>query len=72
MNIKRVLALAAALILFALYGASLILAVMGNPGSRRLLMAAITASIILPALCYAVLVAKRFLSGRRETDKKNR
>ena len=52
MNLRRILALAGVFIILFLYGASLVLAVIGSPGSLELLMAALFCTIVVPAVIY--------------------
>ena len=52
MNLRRILALAGVFIILFLYGASLVLAVIGGPGSLDLLMAALFCTIVVPAVIY--------------------
>ena len=52
MNLRRILALAGVFIILFLYGASLVLAVIGSPGSLDLLMAALFCTIVVPAVIY--------------------
>ena len=62
MKAKRILALLAALLLAGLYGTSLVFALSGSPHTNELLMASLFASILLPVLVYAFVVASRSVS----------
>ena len=52
MNLRRILALAGVFIILFLYGASLVLAVIGSPGSLDLLMQSLFCPIVVPAVMY--------------------
>ncbi len=68
MKAKRILSLLAALLLAGLYGTSLVFALSGSPHTNELLMASLFASILLPVLAYAFVVASRFLGNHEEDD----
>ena len=51
-NAKRILALAAAILLFGMYLSTLIFALIGSPHSIDLLWASIACTIVLPVLLY--------------------
>ena len=63
---RRVLALAGALILAALYLATLILAVTGSDHTMRLLMASLCASIAVPVFIYVVQLAMKAFQKKSE------
>lgn len=69
-KIKRILAGAAALILFAMYAATLIFALIGSPASRKLLMASIACTILLPVLLYAYILVYRLLKGGEDDEER--
>lgn len=71
MNLRRILALAGVILILFLYGASLILALIGSPGALRLLMAALFCTIVVPAVIYGyeiILKAGAQKSGRSLAD----
>ena len=63
---RRVLALAGALILAALYLATLILAVTGSEHTMGLLMATLFASIAVPVFIYVVQLAVKACQKKSE------
>lgn len=64
MNKKRILAILGLILIFCLYAATLILALLDSPFARQCLMAALYCSFFLPVTIYAYT---RFLHFR---DKK--
>lgn len=60
---KRVLAAAGAILLLAMYGLTLIFALMDHPSSEDLLMASIACTILFPVLLYAYILVYRLLKG---------
>ena len=62
-KVKRILALAGAMLLFALYASTLIFAFIDSDVSLTFLRASIACTIILPVLIYAYI-----LVTRRDTD----
>ena len=66
-KIKRILALAGAVLLFALYASTLVFAFIDTSVSQTFLRAAIACTIILPVLIYAYALVYRVT--RRDTDK---
>ena len=65
-KIKRILALAGAVLLFALYASTLVFAFIDTSVSQTFLRAAIACAIILPVLIYAYALVYRVT--RRDTD----
>lgn len=66
MNKRRIAAAAALLLIGALYGATVVLALIDSPGARSCLMAALFCTIVVPPVLYGYLL---FL-GRRPGDTK--
>lgn len=62
-KIKRILAAAGAFLLFAMYGLTLVFALMDHPASGNLLMASIACTILFPVLLYAYILVYRLLKG---------
>ncbi len=68
-KIKRILALLGAILLLAMYGSTLVFALMDHPDAGNLLMGSIYCTIIVPVFLYAVLLAARVLGKKnRESD----
>ena len=65
-KIKRILALAAVIIIAALYLTTLVLSLIGNEASREMLAASITATVILPVLLYIYMWLYRTF-GKQDT-----
>ena len=65
-KVKRILALAGAMLLFALYASTLIFAFIDSDVSLTFLRASIACTIILPVLIYAYILVYRVT--RRDTD----
>lgn len=65
---KRILAAVAALLLFAMYGATLVFSLLNLPASEDLLMASVACTIIFPVLLYAYILVYRVLKGPGEED----
>lgn len=59
MKVKRILALAGAVILFAMYASTLIFALIDHSSTQGLLKASIACTIILPVLLYAYTLVYR-------------
>ena len=66
-KIKRILALAAVLIIAALYLAVVILALTGGSKTRELLAAAIAATVVLPVLLYIYMWLFRVF-GKKDAE----
>lgn len=60
---KRILAAAGAFLLLAMYGLTLVFALMDHPYSEDLLMASIACTILFPVLLYAYILVYRLLKG---------
>ena len=65
-KVKRILALAGAMLLFALYASTLIFAFIDSAVSLTFLRASIACTIILPVLIYAYVLVYRVT--KRDTD----
>lgn len=61
---RRVMALVGIILLLAMYGMTMVFALMGSPASKNLLMAAIFCTIAVPILLYAMQIAARNLRGK--------
>ena len=68
-KIKRILALAGALLLVALYACTLIFALMESPAASGLLAASVAATIQIPVLLYGyILIARLVKEHDRDND----
>ena len=68
-KIKRILALAGALLLVALYACTLIFALMESPAASGLLAASVAATILIPVLLYGyILIARLVKEHGRDND----
>lgn len=66
---KQILALAGALLLFAMYAVTLVFALIGSDHARALLKAAIACTVIVPVFLYAYILVYRVLK-KDESDTK--
>lgn len=66
MNIRRILALAGVFLILLLYGASLVLGIIGSPKALDLLLAALFCTMVIPAMIYgcSVLLKNSDRSGK--------
>ena len=66
MNIRRILALAGVFLILLLYGASLVLGIIGSPKALDLLLAALFCTMVVPAMIYGcgVLLKNSGPSGK--------
>lgn len=67
-NVKRILALAAAILLFAMYACTLIFALIGSPNALNLLWASIACTIILPVLLYGYMLVYRQVHDNQDQE----
>ena len=63
---KRILAILCIVILVALYVITLITAIVGNPASNNMFMAAVAANIILPVMMWVYLQTAKYLKRKGE------
>ena len=61
---KRILALAAAVVILGLYVITFFLGVFGSPNTKNWLMASVVMTVVVPVLIYAMFLVARILSGR--------
>lgn len=66
MNFKRGLALFSAILLFLLYGTSVVCAFLGSPLAKNILMASIFCSICLPAALYGYTILLRYMKEQNK------
>ena len=67
-NAKRILALAAAILLFGMYLSTLIFALIGSPHSIDLLWASIACTIVLPVLLYGYMLVFKLTRHNTQFD----
>ncbi len=67
-TIRRILAIIGIILLLALYGSTLVFALIGNPDSMLLFRAAVIATIIVPVLLWAYTFIYRLLKGQDDED----
>ncbi len=65
-TLKRVMALAGAILVAGIWIATLVIAVSG--GSQQLLTAFIVLSVLVPVLIYGILLIARVISGKTAED----
>ncbi len=70
MKLKRILALAAVIILAGMYGAVLVFSLSDSPAAPDLFKAAIFCTVVIPVLLYGfLLIARNVKKGREERRK---
>ncbi len=67
-TVRRILAIIGIILLLALYGSTLVFALIGNPDSMLLFRAAVIATIIVPVLLWAYTFIYRLLKGQDDED----
>lgn len=67
-NAKRILALAAAILLFGMFLSTLIFALIGSPHSIDLLWASIACTIVLPVLLYGYMLVFKLTRHNTPSD----
>lgn len=65
-KLKRILALAGALILAGMYVVTLVLGLTASPAAKDALMAAIACTVIIPCLIYGMMLVARVLDNRKQ------
>ena len=68
MKLRRILALAGIIFLLGLYVTTLICAIIETPFTSQLLQASLFATIIIPVILYAAMLAAKFLKHNHDTD----
>lgn len=68
-KLKRIFALAGAVILTGIYAATLIFALIDSPAASDLLKTSIAATILIPVLLYAFILVARLLKDHGGNDK---
>ena len=64
-RLKRVLALAAAVLLFGMYAVTLVFALMDSPLAGSLLRASLFATLFIPVILYAAILMTRVFTRKR-------
>lgn len=67
-RLKRILALAGALLLACMYIATLVFALMDSPLASGLFRASVAATILVPVLLYGYILVARLLGSRHDDD----
>ena len=67
-RLKRILALAGALLLACMYIATLVFALMDSPSASGLFRASVAATILVPVLLYGYILVARLLGSRHVDD----
>lgn len=65
-KLKRIGALAVVILLVALYLVTLVLAFMHSPEARVMFKGCVFATIALPVVLYAIMLAYKYLCGRKD------
>ncbi|MDO4616501.1 MAG: hypothetical protein Q4B03_03460 [Lachnospiraceae bacterium] len=65
-KLKRILALLGVILLLAMYGSTLVFALLDHPNAHGMLMGSIYCTIVVPVFLYAVMLAGRVLSKRKK------
>lgn len=69
---KRVLALIGVILLLAMYGSTMVFALMDDPAAKGLLMGSIFCTIAVPVLLYAMTLVARRLKDKNEDINRER
>lgn len=64
-KLKRILALLGIILLLAMYGSTLVFALMDSPNARGMLMGSIYCTIVVPVFLYAVLLVAKVLKDKK-------
>ena len=67
-RLKRIFALAGALLLACMYIATLVFALMDSPSASGLFRASVAATILVPVLLYGYILVARLLGSRHVDD----
>ena len=67
-KMKRVLALAGAVILAGLYLIVLVLGLTASPAAQNMLMAAIACTVVIPCLIYGMMLIANVLGNHQASD----
>ena len=65
MRHKRLLAMAAAILLLLLYASTIVFALMDSPLSQRLLMASLFCTIVVPSILYGYYVIIKYRKDKK-------
>ncbi len=65
-KLKRILALLGVILILAMYGSTMVFALMDSPNAGNMLMASIYCTIVVPVFLYAVSLVTRILKKRKE------
>ena len=67
-RLKRIFALAGALLLACMYIATLVFALMDSPSASGLFQASVAAKILVPVLLYGYILVARLLGSRHDDN----
>lgn len=65
MKLRRILALSGAVLLFVLYAASILFALIGSPLAQSLLMASMFCTIVVPSVLYGYTICLRYFKDKK-------
>lgn len=65
-KVKRILALLGVILLLAMYGSTLVFALMDSPNAKGMLMGSIYCTIVVPVFLYAVLLVAKVLEDKKK------
>ena len=68
-KMKRILALAGAILLIGMYLIVLILGLTASPAAKDMLMAAVACTVIIPCLIYGMMLIANVLGNRQTSDR---
>lgn len=63
---KRIVALIGVILLLAMYGSTLVFALMDSPNAQGMLMGSIYSTIVVPVFLYAVLLVARVVKNKNK------
>lgn len=66
-KLKQIFALLGVILLLAMYGSTLVFALLDHPNAGGMLMASIYCTIIVPVFLYAILLAAKVIKGNKES-----
>lgn len=67
-KMKQILALLGVLLLLAMYGSTMVFALLDHPNASGMLMASIYCTIIVPVFLYAVLLVAKVIKQKNEEN----
>ena len=67
-KLKRIFALAGAILLICMYASTLVFALIDSPAAGNLLKASVATTILIPVLLYAFILVARLLKDHSGSD----